>query len=547
MRHLQRLLVGLAFLALVLANLDGIAAQSTLVAPPGLDGLPPIEAETARTSPDGRVRLGPCWTGRHRGQRVFYAKGDAFTLGYCNSHLLGDVMVRQEAELQATLDRFLPFGPLQRAVLRTVTYVYRHLPEYLSSAITDEIHGYARGYAADPGSNMAPAFSRILYYHAIHDISQAMVDNPILACSAFAGSGAATADGHTLLGRVFDFEGGRVFDEDKVVLFYEPDYGLPFVSVLWAGMAGAVSGMNAAGIAAVLNAAASDDGAVRGTPTTVVLREILQYATSVDDAISLLRRRRVFVTDILTLADGKTGEVAVVELTPERVVVRERSDLVVATNHLLGAAFSEDEENAGRVRHGTTQSRLTRLEELVSGARGALSPALAQEILRDRKRPGGEPAGLGHRGTIDALIAAHAVIFDATALRIWVSRAPHTLGEFVAYDLREVLGGELRDHGALPADALLADGGWARYQEARALLDHASDLEPAAAIERIRQANAPVPGHPPGLTALAEACEEAGDREGAVEAWRAFLDAAPPHRSAAEEATERLEALEGGD
>src|SRR5205814_857202 len=108
---------------------------------------------------------------------------------------------------------------------------------------------------------------------AIHDVAHMLIDSPFVhghydelraGCSAFAASASATSDGHVLLARNFDFEAGRVFDEEKVVLVVEPRDGIPFVHVAWSGMVGAVSGLNREGIACALNASASDDDASVG-------------------------------------------------------------------------------------------------------------------------------------------------------------------------------------------------------------------------------------------------------------------------------------------
>ena len=43
---------------------------------------------------------------------------------------------------------------------------------------------------------------------------------------------------------------------------------------------------------------------------------------------------------------------------------------------------------------------------------------------------------------IDALIATHAVVMDATARELWVSEGPHLVGRFVRFDLNRLLGSE---------------------------------------------------------------------------------------------------------
>ncbi|MCA9554454.1 MAG: hypothetical protein KC933_30750 [Myxococcales bacterium] len=545
MRRLFRKLAftGLGLVVLAL-NVEALLTQAINPAAPEVGPRAIRDAELV-TQGDLR-RLGPCWWTNHRGEHVLYAEGDPYTLGFCAGALADtdQVLDRQELALTSALDTFVPLKPVQFLLIRTLAVVYRRLPRRLFEAEREEILGISEG-RVDRWDYLGPTYGRVLYYHALHDISQAMIDNPILAaCTAFAVTGTVTADGHTLLGRNFDFEAGRVFDEDKVVAFVRPDIGLPFVSVSWGGMAGAVTGMNAAGIGVVLNAAGSDRLATDGRPTTLVLRDILQLATSVEEAAQIVRAADVLVPDLFTVADGKTGEMAVIELAPEKVAVRRGGPTVLTTNHFLHPDFADDEENAKRILSGTTATRLARLAERVHGREGPLDVPGVVSVLRDRLRPGGKPAGLGHRGTIDALIAAHSVVFDLTARRLWVARSPHTLGEYAAYDLGEVMAqGSLQDHGALPPDPLLAEGAYERLQRTLALEDEARHQEPTQAVRTLEEALALTPDHPPALLGLAEACEAAGAPDCARDHYRRFLRQGPPYLDQAERAAARLRAL----
>ena len=530
LRLIRHAAYAVALIALVAFNVDAMVVQRVMPPSPELNR-PPILDAAVTTEPDGTRRLGPCWWRTHRGQHVLYVEGDAFTLGYCNSRLAGEVMARQEQALHDALDRLVPLPAVQHALVRALMLSQRDLPAHFTASERREVFGVASGYA-DRFRHKGPTYPRLLSYHAIHDISQSLIDNPLLACTAFAASGPATTSGQTLLARNFDFEGGPVFDEDKIVLFYRPRHGVPFVSVVWAGMVGAVSGMNAEGIAIALNAAGSDDRAISGTPTTLLVRQVLQHARSLDDAIALLSAREVFVTDIFTLADGRSGEVAVVERTPGRVRVRRDAAVVRATNHLLDDAFAGDAENERRRLEGTTGSRLQRLDALLAGLRGGLDARSAVGVLRDRRVGAGERVGLGHRGTIDALIAAHSVVFEPASGRMWVSTPPHTLGEYVAYDVDAVLaGGGLADLGAIPADPLLASG-WTQVTEARAAVERGERRlgdDPAAAGNDAARALELVPDHPPALRLRGDACRAAGDAACARAAYTRYLAAHPPY------------------
>ena len=96
-----------------------------------------------------------------------------------------------------------------------------------------------------------------------------LMNSPLLrrGCTAFAAWGGQTADRHLLVGRNFDWEAAPVFDEDRIVIICEPDNGIPFVSLSWAGMVGCVSGMNRAGLGVMVNGAPSNLPDSAATPT----------------------------------------------------------------------------------------------------------------------------------------------------------------------------------------------------------------------------------------------------------------------------------------
>ena len=68
------------------------------------------------------------------------------------------------------------------------------------------------------------------------------------------------------------------------MILCEPDEGIPFVSLAWAGMVGVVSGMNRAGVSVTVNGAPSDLPREVGTPAALVARDIMQHAHNLAEA-----------------------------------------------------------------------------------------------------------------------------------------------------------------------------------------------------------------------------------------------------------------------
>ena len=96
-------------------------------------------------------------------------------------------------------------------------------------------------------------------------------------------------------------------------------------------------------------------------------------------------------------------------------------------------------------RYLTSGARYRRLEELVKHWRGQIDPKKALEILRDKRGAGDAELGLGNRNALDAIIATHSVVVDATALTIWVvDGAAPASASYVGFDLRKELCGEER-------------------------------------------------------------------------------------------------------
>nr|MBA3847192.1 hypothetical protein [Planctomycetota bacterium] len=339
-------------------------------------------------------------------------------------------------------------------ILGFVHWNNRDLDAHFLPAEIAEIAAVALGHHQqdDPFAAMAPGYLRSLHYHALHDVSQYLIDNPLIhapqvGCTALAVAGARSAEGHLLVGRLFDFEGGRAFDLDKVVITCKPDGGIAFVSVVWNGMAGAVTGLNEAGLWISINAAASDGMRFSGRPVVMVVREVLQTCRTLDEAVRVIRDADVFVTNAILLASRDERRAICVENGPSGCAVRPmQDDALVATNHFLDPSWASDKANAGRIANGTTARRFARAAALID-ATPIHDPATILAILRDRGGDGGADVGFGNRSTINAWIGAHLVVCDVTAGVLWVCEPSHGLGRAIPF----TVAGPLQPGPILPA------------------------------------------------------------------------------------------------
>lgn len=465
-KWLRRILIG--GILLVLAGwLTGALLLRSWEAKP-----PPLPADTSimRLKPvarDGKVWLGQSWVGRRDGLLVVYLKGSPFDMGYAEGVLMQDQMHTLENGFLKMIQGYVPQHWLMETLKYYVIYRNRHLSDYIPLRYRQEIYGTSLG-CPDIHPEEGPYYNRLLNYHAAHDVSYMMIDNPFISaragCTAFGAWGKATTNGDLITGRNFDWEAAEVFSRDRVVMMCEPDDGIPFISLSWAGMAGVVSGMNRAGVSVTINGAPSSLPKETATPVAIVAREIMEKARNLDEALAILRNAKVFVSTLWLVGSRADGKFVVVEKTPAVMNVREpEGDSIVCANHFQTPGLKDDPRNTNYMAAATSVSRDARLKELIREYDGKIDPALAAKFLRDRDLPGGIFAGNCNRGTLNAFIATHATVMDLTSNIFWAASPPNQLGKFVPFDVSD-FSHELPAL-TIPADATLASGEYERAEQ----------------------------------------------------------------------------------
>jgi hypothetical protein len=480
-----------------------------------------------------------------------HLSGGPIELGMAQS-LLGSFLMReQEAFFVDQMDRLIPSRWIQRLLKMYVRWHFRGLEDQVPGHFKEELRAMALTYP-DPYLHLEETYQRFLYLHAFHDITQAFEDSPLIACSSFGAWGSYTADGHLILGRNFDFEEGRIFDLRKAVMFFRPSGGIPFVSIAWAGMAGVVTGLNAEGIFISVNAARSREMRNVGIPVVFLIRRVLQEATTIDKAVSILKEAPMMVADIFLLGDGKARKAVVVEKTPYGIEVREGEGFVIATNHFLGGSLKGDRENIRITERTSTIHRYLRLKELLNEEGKKLDPTGALKLLRDRRGLNDTPLAPGNRSAVNSLIATHSVVVDATAGLIWVSESPHLLGFFRCFDLKGFLRSPdqsaRRPSKDLQADPFLTSGEYERYILFRDYLGTGKELAKkglqGAALDYLKRALSIYPDHPEANLLAGRILFRQGRGNGAKNYLSRYLNAFPADPSEAQSIRKLL--AEGG-
>lgn len=367
-----------------------------------------------------------------------YIKGNPLQLGYNNGALTQNLMQKQEEIFFSKVEGFVPSKFKQKLLNGFLKWYNRKMYLNVREDYQTEIYGLSQ-YSSDKYNFIAPKYLRSLYLHGAHDIGHAMQDLAMVGCSSLAVWNENAEDGDLLIGRNFDFYVGDDFAKNKLIEFVESENGIPYISVSWPGMIGVVSGMNKEGITVTINAGKSKIPMTAKTPISLVTREILQFAKNIDDAITIAKKRKVFVSESILVGSANDKNAVIIEVSPDNFGVYkvENSSKLVCTNHFQSEAYKSDKRNQKQIVESHSEYRYEKLNELLQ-ENPKLNPEKMASILRDRSGLKNEKIGYGNEKALNQLLAHHAVIFSPEKKLVWVSSNPYQLGEFVCYDLNKI-------------------------------------------------------------------------------------------------------------
>ncbi len=366
-----------------------------------------------------------------------YIEGKAYERGIINGKLTKDLIYKQEDAFVNQIKEMIPSESYLKFLKSFIAFFNRNIDKHVIPEYQQEIYGISQS-ASEKFSFIGPNYHRILNYHAAHDIGHALQNMNLVACTAFAGWDKRTSDSSLIIGRNFDFYVGDEFAKNKIVMFCNPEQGHKFMIVTWGGMIGATSGMNDQGLTVTLNAAKSDIPFGAATPISLVAREILQYASTIDEAYAIAEKRKTFVSEQLFIGSAKNRKTVTIEKSPNKQALYTTSDdYLICSNHFQSKDLKRPDILYSNTSDYATLYRFERVEELLE-QNYELNLSNVVAILRDQKGLKGQNIGMGNEKAINQLIAHHSVIFKPEELKVWVSTSPYQLGEFVCYDLNKV-------------------------------------------------------------------------------------------------------------
>lgn len=124
-------------------------------------------------------------------------------------------------------------------------------------------------------------------------------------CSGFAVFGSATVDGRMYHGRILDYLKGVGLEPNAVVIVHQPDYGNAWVNISYAGFVGSVTAMNAKHIS-IGEMGGRGEGNWDGKPMAQLLREVMEKASTLEEAVEIMRKGPRTCEYYYVIADGNT-------------------------------------------------------------------------------------------------------------------------------------------------------------------------------------------------------------------------------------------------
>ena len=369
-----------------------------------------------------------------------YVEGSGQERGALQGALTKDLMKYQEDVFVNQIRNIIPSDRYLSLLRGFIVVFNRNLGEYIPLEYREEIAMMSQ-FCTHEYDAIGSPYERQLNYHGAHDIGHAMQQYMLVGCSSFGAWGGQTENGSMIIGRNFDFYVGDDFAKNKLLTFAVPDSGYRYASIGWAGMVGVLSGMNACGITVTINAAKGSMPTSAATPISILTREILQYASTIDEAYAIAASRHTFVSESILVGSANDGKSAIIEKTPDQTALFSTvGDRIICTNHFQSKEFAQDEDNISNIENSDSKYRYDRLTQLLD-SNPSLNYVGAIGVLRNRLGLNNSDIGIGNEMTLNQSIAHHSVVFLPSEKLMWVSTEPWQSGQFVCYDLEGFFSG----------------------------------------------------------------------------------------------------------
>jgi hypothetical protein len=232
----------------------------------------------------------------------------------------------------------------------------------------------------------------------LEDVQMGNFIPELFHCSGFAIMNSATKDGTLYHGRVLDYAIDWGLQDHAVVIIYEPEGGIPFVNISYAGFVGCVTGMNARSVS-IGEMGGGGLGHWQGMPMALLVRHALAHAETLDEALTIFEETPRTCQYFYVVADGKTNEAVGMEASWNVFsVVRPGEAHPLLPHAVADCALL----SAG--------DRYEELVRRVQAGHGDFTPESAMRLM-DR--------GVAMKSNL------HNVLFEPKTTRFWVANASH--------------------------------------------------------------------------------------------------------------------------
>lgn len=340
------------------------------------------------------------------GHAVLHVAGTPYEMGFQHGRLLRD---RVHAVVRFLLDEKAKEMTAEVAGMELMTpqFMIQSIQAMQQPFIPEWYNEELRGLADGSGVPLA-------------DVQTCNFIPELFHCSGFAVSGAATGNEHTYHGRVLDYGCDWKLQEHPVVIVARPAGKIPFINVGYAGFIGSVTGINAERISAGEMGGAGL-GKWLGVPMAVLMREVLQGADTLAEAVAVFRDNPRTCEYYYVLADGKTGEAVALEAGADVFRTMEMGTSCERLPHAV--------EDAVLLSAGD------RYELLVKRTQAAHGKIDAEAAIALMDRPVSMKSNL------------HNVLFESSTGRFWVAHAspdgqPAAERTYLGFDMRDLLAHE---------------------------------------------------------------------------------------------------------
>ena len=251
------------------------------------------DVKSERNARQTIARCGKGWLETIDGYPVLHLKGSTYEMGFQHGALLREhcqqnlqtIMVEKADGISLVEFQGLKVTP--RTAINMIVAIQQ---PHVAARFFEEMDGLAAGSQ-----------------QTVADIRAANFIPELFHCSGFALTKSATKNGNLLHGRVLDYAIDWGLQDHAVVIVYEPDGKLPWVNISYAGFIGSVTGMNARQIS-IGEMGGKGLGHWNGRPMSLLVRDALETAESLDDAIAVFRDGPRTCQYYYVLADGRKND-----------------------------------------------------------------------------------------------------------------------------------------------------------------------------------------------------------------------------------------------